>query len=93
MRLAAELHRNGEHNKIDAMEKLARKIERKYAGRLGTAFLTTGYLGADCFAIIANDSKLQNKEGHVVYDNDQQKAVFIPDDEDPEVIADDAAGE
>lgn len=80
-KFAADLHRKGELNKVDAMEKLAKRIERESRGGLGSAFLTEAYYGADCYAIIANKSDYRNKSGYVVYDEEQQKAVFIPDEE------------
>lgn len=81
MNYGKNLLRKGELVKIKAMEKLAKKIERESRENLAAAFLTEAYYGFDCFAIIANDSRYQNKTGYVLFDEDKQKAVFIPDDE------------
>lgn len=63
------------------MEKLARKLTQSTKGGLASAFITQGYYDADAFAIIVNSPKYVKQEGYVVYDEDQQKAVFIPDNE------------
>lgn len=78
---ANDLHRKGELSKVEAMEKLAKSIERKSKGGLGAAFLTEAYKGYDCFAIIPNKAEYQNKSGYVLFDEEQGKAVFISDDE------------
>jgi hypothetical protein len=78
---AKDLHRKGELNKVEEMEKLAKLIERKSKGGLASAFLTEAYLGFDCFAIIPNSSQWEKHSGYVLYDNDTNMATFVPDAE------------
>lgn len=80
--LAGDLHKKGELSKIEAMKKLANQIEKDSNGSLAGAFLTEGLYGKyDTIAIIANSKDYENKQGHVVYDNSKNKAIFISDKE------------
>ena len=81
MNFAKDLHRKGELNKVDEMEKLAKRMERNSKGGLGAAFTTEGYLGYDCFNMIANSPEWSKSEGFIVFDNDTNKATFIKDTE------------
>lgn len=79
---SSDLHRKGELKKVASMERLARKMERDTNGGLARAFVTQGYKGEyDCFAMIANDSKYSNEEGHIVFSEKTNKPVFIKDEE------------
>ena len=78
---AYDLHRKGELDKVGAMERLAIDMERKSNGGLGAAFLTGADLGADCFAMVANNSAYEKKSGYVLYDEEQGEAVFVADED------------
>lgn len=79
MNYAKDLHRKGELNKVEAMEKEAKKI----IGRkdMGAAFLTEAYKGYDCIGIIPNRPELVKYEGYVLFDEELNKPVFIQDTE------------
>jgi hypothetical protein len=79
MNFAKDLHRKGELNKVEAMEKLAKKLVR--GKDMGTAFLTEAYLGYDCIGLIPNKPEFIKNEGYVLYDEDLNKAVFVKDEE------------
>lgn len=81
MNYGKDLHRKGELHKVEEMEKLAKRMERNSKGGLAAAFLTEAYLGFDCFAMIANNQEWEKCTGYVLYDEDTNKATFIPDDE------------
>lgn len=81
MNYGKDLHRKGELNKIDEMEKLAKRMERNSKGGLAAAFLTEAYLGYDCYAMIPNSPEWSKCSGYVLYDNDTNQATFIPDEE------------
>lgn len=79
---SSDLHRKGELKKVASMERLARKMERETNGGLARAFITNGYKGQyDCFGMLAQDSKYSNEEGHIVFSEKQNKAIFIKDEE------------
>jgi hypothetical protein len=81
MNYAKDLYRKGELNKVNEMEKLAKRMERNSKGGLGAAFLTEAYLGFDCFAMIPNSPQWEKSSGYVLFDNDTNKATFIRDEE------------
>lgn len=72
---ASDLHKKGELKKVAKMEKLAKELVGKKD--MGTAFLTNGFLGYDCVALIANKPSFTDWEGYIVYDNNQKKALFV----------------
>lgn len=78
---SSDLHRNGELKKVANMERLARKMERESNGGLAGAYNTNGYKGADCIGMLAQSKDCQNKEGHIVFSEKQNKAIFIKDAE------------
>lgn len=77
MKYAADLHRQGRYSVVNAMNAYANSLVRHTNGGLATAFLTEGYQGADCFAIIANSQRFSSREGYVVWDELAEKAVFV----------------
>ena len=78
---ANDLHRKGELNKINKMNKLADQIELDTNGGLAGAYLTNGFKGKfDVIGMIAQSPDYSVKEGYVFYDNEQDKAVFINDE-------------
>ena len=79
MNFAKDLHRKGELNKVNEMEKLAKTLIR--GKDMGSAFLTEAYLGFDCIGIIPNKPEFVKDEGYVLYDEELNKAVFIKEDE------------
>ncbi|MFJ7982462.1 hypothetical protein ACIQ1D_19595 [Lysinibacillus xylanilyticus] len=79
---ASDLHRKGELKKVASMERLAKKMERESKGGLASAFVTCGYLGEyDTFGMLAQSKEYQNEEGHIVFSEKQNKAIFIKDEE------------
>lgn len=75
---ASNLFQNNEIDKINKMKQLQIKIEHKTNMGLAGAFLTNGYYNKyDVIAMIANEAKYENEEGHIFYNNDTEKAVFI----------------
>jgi hypothetical protein len=81
MKFSKDLHRKGELNKVNEMEKLAKRMERNSKGGLTPAFLTEAYLGFDCFAMMPTSPQWENCSGYVLYDEDTNKATFIKDEE------------
>lgn len=81
MNFGKDLHRKGELNKVEEMEKLAKRMERNSKGGLAAAFLTEAYLGFDCFAMIPNSPQWETCSGYVLFDNDTNMATFIYDTE------------
>jgi hypothetical protein len=82
MNYANDLHRKGELNKVEAMEKLGKKLIK--GKDMGTAFLTEAfYIGngvyADGFAVIANQAKFSDDEGAILFNNETNKPVFVSD--------------
>lgn len=79
---ASDLHKKGEYEKIESMEKLQKQIEQETNSSLTGAFLTNGIYGKyDCIAIIANKKEYEHKQGYIVFDNAQNKALFINENE------------
>jgi hypothetical protein len=76
---AKDLHRKGELNKVEEMEKLAKKMAK--GKDMGTAFLTEAYFGSDCYALIANSPLYSRHEGYIVYDEDAGKPLFLLQDD------------
>lgn len=77
MSYAADLHRKGNISAIQAMESKAKARCRGTKGGLATAFITEGYQGADCVALIANTQAFTKQEGYIVWDELVEKAVFV----------------
>lgn len=80
MNFAKDLHRKGELNKLDVMEATANKYLK--GKDMCHAFVTEGWLGFDAFCIIANSSEYSDKEGAILFDEDTQKAFFMPEPKD-----------
>jgi hypothetical protein len=73
-----DLHRKGELNKVDAMEKLGNKLIK--GKDMCLAFVTEGFYDYDGFGVIANDSKYQDQAGYVLFDEKLNKPVFFKDE-------------
>jgi hypothetical protein len=82
---AKDLHRKGELNKVEAMERLGKKLIK--GKDMGLAFVTEGfYMGkeagdVDGFGVIANKAEYQKYSGVVVYNELLNKPEFWRDDE------------
>lgn len=86
MNYAKDLHRKAfSEVMLSAMNSLADKIVLKN-NDLGAAFITEGYEGFDCVAIISNTPESVRSEGYVLYDLDDNKAVFITDSKPERII-------
>lgn len=79
MNYAKDLHRKGELNKVEEMEKLANKLIK--GKDMGAAFLTEAYLGYDCIGLIPNKPEFVKDEGYVLFDLDLNKAIFVREEE------------
>lgn len=85
MNYAADLHRKGELNKVEEMERLAKRFTRNKD--MGIAFVTEGFYNEDSksyvdgFGLIANRPEYVQFEGYIAYDLDNNKPVFIQDKE------------
>lgn len=78
MNYAKDLYRKGEMNKIAEMEQLGNEIIK--GKDMGLAFVTEGYEGYDALCVIPNRPAFSNYEGYIVFDEDQQKAVFLKEE-------------
>jgi hypothetical protein len=81
MRLGKNFQEKGQYDKVDYMRQLADKLTDGTNNGLASCYLTEGYKGFDAFAIIANRPHYTTKEGFVVYDLDNNKPIFIQEDE------------
>ena len=84
MNFAKDLHRKGELNKVEAMEKLGKKLIK--GKDMGLAFLTEAfYIGngvyADGFGVIANQAKFSENEGAILFNEELNKPVFVSDNQ------------
>jgi hypothetical protein len=84
MNYAKDLHRKGELNKVNAMEKLGKKMIK--GKDMGLAFLTEAfYVGdgvyADGFGVIANQAKFSEYEGAILFNDELNKPVFLSDND------------
>lgn len=79
-----DLHSKGELKKIKSMQRLSNKIVKEAYGNLGSAYLTNGFYGVDCIAIIPNTKEYEHKSGNIVYDEVLKKAVFLLDEREGE---------
>jgi hypothetical protein len=78
MRYAKNLH----HAQPDIVLNMMEKAESKTRGKaLATAFISEGYKGADCVALIATSPRGLKYEGFIVYDLDKQAPIFIKEEE------------
>ena len=64
---------------LQAMERLANRIERKTNTGLASAYCSESYFGHDSYCMIVNSPEYQGKGGHVVYNTFEGKAQFIED--------------
>lgn len=72
---------NPSEKQVQAMERLAMRLERASGGGLASAFLSSSYFGHDSYCMVVNTSEYQNKGGYVVFNTFTNKAEFIGDSE------------
>jgi hypothetical protein len=79
MNFAKDLHRKGELNKVEAMEKMGKKLIK--GKDMGLAFVTEGFFGLDGFGVIANKAEFIEYEGAVLFNNEANQPVFFSNEE------------
>jgi hypothetical protein len=78
MNFAKDLHRKGELNKVEAMEKLGKKLIK--GKDMGLAFITEGFYGFDGLAVIPNKAEFMPYEGYILFDEELNAPKFFKED-------------